>query len=455
MKKVIYLLLALAFAMPSHGQVELKKHSPDLAGHNALIREWLDTVSISYVVTEKGEKYFVRDIRGHTTAVAASIPHGMTITDMEVVTEYLYFCGTYDTNNTTYGMVGVLNIANTFSWGQPYHIGLFGWSNDSINGYIRMTRPRRVGSTWNYQTSDLFVSVVGDIERKDSNGNLTIQTGVCETFTDATFSPWQCGYYWCDNPDIVFTDITETDNYYVAVGRHSPHGLTLIKRFNVSTTRPFTRQTNITDFGNISYVQDDVTEGTVLAVATKKDSFVTVNYYSNSTSAGSTVNLFDAHSPTFKRNIKLQQSTTPAVSSSWALREIQYDSINKMTFVLQDMDYPVHTTIRSTICEYNLWSSTQHGLFTVPGYPVYGMGAWSGAGFQIAGDASGNLTYMRKQGGASSVCGELTKRKYLVNSLTVDSLQISEHGFGYNPMITTSYQERLIPIKIFYDCIQQ
>lgn len=88
MKKVIYLLLALAFAMPSHGQVELKKHSPDLAGHNALIREWLDTVSISYVVTEKGEKYFVRDIRGHTTAVIAPIPREMTITDMEIVTEY-------------------------------------------------------------------------------------------------------------------------------------------------------------------------------------------------------------------------------------------------------------------------------------------------------------------------------------------------------------------------------
>ena len=128
-------------------------------------------------------------------------------------------------------MVGVLNIANTFSWGQPYHIGLFGWSNDSINGYIRMTRPRRVGSTWNYQTSDLFVSVVGDIERKDSNGNLTIQTGVCETFTDATFSPWQCGYYWCDNPDM-FRTMLQKGRYWL-----SPQKKILLSQSTITVIR--------------------------------------------------------------------------------------------------------------------------------------------------------------------------------------------------------------------------
>lgn len=222
MKKVIYLLLALAFAMPSHGQVELKKHSPDLAGHNALIREWLDTVSISYVVTEKGEKYFVRDIRGHTTAVAASIPQEMTVTDMDAYSEYLYFCGTYKNAGHIYGMVGILNAVNTFSWGQPYHIGLFNWVDNANGGDIRMVNPLKVGCTKITFSSDIFVSLVGDVEVKDAAGNITMQTAVCEAMSDATFSYWKSSYYYYPNdPDIVFTDITETDSFYVAVGRYA------------------------------------------------------------------------------------------------------------------------------------------------------------------------------------------------------------------------------------------
>ena len=461
-KQIIMVLLALMLAIPMHGQVELKKHSPELAGNQALIREWLDTVSISYVVTEKGKKFFVRDIRGHTSAVAASIPEEMTIADMEINGEYLYFCGTYDSNNTTYGMVGVLNIFNTFNWMQSYHIGLFDWTSDSLSGMIRMTKPQRVGSTWNNATSDIYVSVVGEIEHMDPTGHITKQTGVCEAFTDATFSPWKCGYYWCDDPDVVFTDITETDSFYVAVGHHATLGTTLIKRFKVPTPfvlgqRPFTKSSNIENHGNIEYVQDDVTEGEVLTVATKKDSFVVVNYYRNSTSAGSTVKLFDAKRPiaTLAKTIKLQQNTIPSVSSAWKLREIQYDYLSGMTFVLQDMDYPINATVKSTMCEYDLWSTSSNGWFTIPGYSVYGMGCWSGAGFQVAGDAAGKLNYMRKRGGTTSSCETTTRHTYTVVSPNVDTLQRTEHGFGYNEdMISISRQARLRPIKIIYDCVR-
>ena len=461
-KQIIMVLLALMLAFPMHGQVELKKHSPELAGNQALIREWLDTVSISYVVTEKGEKYFVRDIRGHTTAVAASIPEEMTIADMEVKDEFLFFCGTYDSNSTTYGMVGVLNIANTFTWMQPYHIGLFDWTTDSLSGLVRMTKPKRVGSTWNNASSDIYVSVVGEIELKDPAGHITQQTGVCEAFTDVTFSPWKSSYYWCDEPEVVFTDITETDNYYVAVGRHAALGTTLIKRFKVPTPfvpsqRPFTYYIHIENYGSIENVPDDFTEGDVLTVATKKDSFVVANYYRNSTSAGSAVKLFDANSPiaTLAKAIKLQQNTIPSVSSAWELREIQYDYQSGMTFVLQDMDYPINATVKSTVCEYDLWSTSSNGWFTIPGYSVYGMGCWSGAGFQIVGDAAGELTYMRKGGGISSSCETTARHTYTVVSPNVELLPIHEHGIGYNDcMIPKSRQAQLRPIKIIYDCVK-
>ena len=83
-------------------------------------------------------------------------------------------------------------------------------------------------------------------------------------------------------------------------------------------------------------------------VATKKDSFVVANYYRNSTSAGSAVKLFDANSPiaTLAKAIKLQQNTIPSVSSAWELREIQYDYQSGMTFVLQDMDYPINAPLK-------------------------------------------------------------------------------------------------------------
>jgi len=462
MKKVIYLLLALAFAMPSHGQVELKKHSPDLAGHNALIREWLDTVSISYVVTEKGEKYFVRDIRGHTTAVIAPIPREMTITDMEIVTEYLYFCGTYEYGNVTYGMVGLLNIPNTFLWGQPYHIGLFDWVLNNYGGRLRMTKPSKVGSTWNYPTSDIFISVVGEIELEDQQGIITTQTAVCEAFSPATLSSWECSYYWCDDPDITFTDITETDYYYVAVGRHNTRQTTLIKQFNVPVPltvhpRPFTLLANNVNSGYIEQVFDSKTDGVVLTVATKNDEFVLTNYYYDGYSAGSTIKQFLAGSPrpVLTETFRLPQNSLPQVSPYWRLREIQYDQISGKTFILQDMDNPISPITESVVCEYDLLSSTLLGLFTLPGYYVFGMGSWSGAGFQIIGDNSGMMTYMRKKNGLNSFCGISVQKTHDKNHPSTDPTPITEYDIGYQPMIIPPQNIiTLRTIKIIYDCIK-
>lgn len=464
-RNLMVALLVCFLTIPVHGQIELIKHSPDVAGKNALIREWIDTVSISYVESEKGVKYFVQDIKGHTTALAAPIPEGMTVVDMEVRSEFLYFCGTYNYQGITKGMVGILNIPNTFTWGQPYHIGLFEWVNDSLGGQIRMTTPQRIGSTWNNASADFFVSVVGKIEHKDPFGNITKLTGVCEAFTDATFSPWESGYYWCDDPDIVFTDITETDNFYVAVGRHATRQTTLVKRFTVPiplipfppTPRPFTYHTNIVDFGQIDEVTDDITEGNVLTVATYADFFVLTNYYRDATSAGNTVKLFDASGLILSQSIRLQQNTTPVVSPAWTLREIQHDNSSGKTFVLQDMDYPASSGIASTICESELTPLSSIGLVTQPGFNSHGMGAWSGAGFQTIGDNSGELSYMRKKGGKYSSCKTSTVVYYEDNfpSVNIQQIPITEHGIGYQDMSTPQQDiVQLTPIKIIYDCVE-
>ena len=467
MKKVIYLLLALAFAMPSHGQVELKKHSPDLAGHNALIREWLDTVSISYVVTEKGEKYFVRDIRGHTSAVAASIPPEMTVTDMDAYSEYLYFCGTYKKAGHIYGMVGVLNAVNTFSWGQPYHIGLFKWVDNANGGEIRMVNPLKVGCTKITFSSDIFVSLVGDVEVKDAAGNITMQTAVCEAMSDATFSYWKSSYYYYPNdPDIVFTDITETDSFYVAVGRYAGNNSTIIKPFESSVlNRPFTSY----PINDLFEVVDDITVGDVLTIFTdtngpfpENNRFAITNYYTDMTSAGSTVKWFDLSGPissptlTIAGSLKLLQNTSPVVSSSWKLYDIQHDKLSGFTFVLQDMDYPVNATIASTVCEYKLPSPPYMGFFTNPGYIVHGMGSWSGAGFHTIGDNAGMMTYMRKQGGTSSSCGKTVKIQYIdnIDAVRKGHLTAVERSTPQHNIIIDTITPSLSPIKIIYDCVK-
>lgn len=460
-------MLACLSAIPAQGQIELKKHTKKLAGEKALIREWLDTVSISYLVTPDGKKYFVQDIRGHSTAIAASVSPNMTVTDMEIISEYLYFCGQYDTLGTTYGIVGVLNIPNTFLWAQPYHIGLLNWVNNDHGGNIRMTNPQRVGASWNNYSSSLYISVVGDVEIKGPAGNYSAQTGVCDVTTDPTLSSWECAYYWCDDPDIVFTDITETDKYYVAVGRHDTRGTTLVKPFYSPSpyntfTHPFTD--DYVNSGYIDEITDDITEGSVLTVAEIGDKFSLVNYYRNAASAGSTVKLINVQPSTpppvtpvtnIIQSIKLQQSNTPTVSPNWNLREIQYDDQSGWTFVLQDMDYPVNFSVTSTVCEYNLSpSAPSSGLFTLPGYPAHGIGSWSGGGFQTIGDNSGMLTYLRKKGGQNSLC-EISNEHYYDTSQPDDvPLPILEYSTKYYRIKYVQYQEDLRNIKLIYDCIE-
>ena len=82
------------------------------------------------------------------------------------------------------------------------------------------------------------------------------------------------------------------------------------------------------------------------------------------------------------------------------------------------------------------------------------MGCWSGAGFQIVGDAAGELTYMRKGGGISSSCETTARHTYTVVSPNVELLPIHEHGIGYSRMISIQRQEQLRPIKIIYDCVK-
>lgn len=446
--KIMLAFVAFAMALPTHGQVELTKHSPNLAGNRALIREYLFGITISYVEAKDGNKYFVREDPLSTTAVAAQVPDGITVNDMDIFSEYLYFCGTYTKDGNTEGIVGLFNIPNLYNWGMPYYITTLDWVLAGTGVSVRMKNPLRVGCTKDTQPVGVHVPIVGEIEIMDASGNITTQTGLCAARIDGTLSNWYYSFYYTPNPDIVFTDITRTDKYYVAVGRNDGNGSTVIKLFD--STFPFTQHPVSTDRYEI---YDNVTEGDVLTTALEGEDFALVNYYRDASTAGSTVKKMDASGTNHNLEcIRLTQNNSPVVSTSWRLREIQYDTINQTTFVLQDMDYPISTSTAPTVCEYILSLSPNTGIYTQPGYSVHGMGAWTGGGFQIVGDDSGMLTYMRKVSWLNSSCKNTTTKPHITYLLYAQE----ESGDD----ISTNPFENLMPksvitheIKFIEDCL--
>lgn len=446
--RIMLAIVALIMALPTHGQVELTKHSPDLAGSRALIREYLFGITISYVEAQDGNKYFVREDPLSSVAVAAQVPEGITVNDMDIFAEYLYFCGTYTKDGNTEGIVGLFNIPNLYNWGMPYYIATLDWIPTISGVLVRMKNPLRVGCTKDTQPVGVHVPIVGEIEIRDAEGIITTQTGLCAAYIDGTLSNWEYYFYYTPNSDIVFTDITRTDYYYVAVGRNDGNSSTVIKLFN--STFPFTQHPVGTDRYEIN---DNVTEGDVLTTALEGEKFALVNYYRDASAAGSTVKKMDASNPgSIPLCIRLIQNNSPFVSPSWRLREIQYDTINQTTFVLQDMDYPISSSTAPTVCEYKLLLSSNTGIYTQPGYSVHGMGAWTGGGFQIVGDDSGMLTYMRKVSWLNSSCKNTTTTPhitYLLNAQDEPNDDISTKRVLDIQLKPVSTHE----IKFMEDCV--
>lgn len=445
-KILILTILTYILVIPVQGQIEQKKHSPDVAGNRALIRDYRDSITISYVEAKDGKKYFIREVPGLSTAQAALIPDGITVNDMDVFSEYLYFCGTYRKNGRTDGIVGLFNIPNLYYWGQPYYITRLDWA---INGYekARMPIPIKVGNTSYAGTSGIQVPIVGEIEVEDYFGNITTQTGICAAHIDNLLLTWSYCYYYSIDPDIVFTDIARTDNTHVAVGRHASHSTTLARVFG--STFPFL----YTIPGNGIYeITDSVTEGIVLTTAIEGNEIALSNYYQGNATAGITVKKFDVFSPSTQVSVMLQQSISPFVPSSWKLHEIQYDSNHKKIYVLQDMDYPVSTSVAATVCEFDLTTPLPLGLFTIPGYPATGMGTWSDEGFQIVGDDLGMLTYMRKKGWEYSSCKQTTEEGLSVYTVPIPLVPIVE-GLTQIPQVPPdTLSVRVININFVEDC---
>jgi len=440
--RIFFALSVLFVSLPALGQIEQTRHTPNLAGNRALIREYLLGITISYVEADDGSKYFVHEDPLSSTAFAALVPDGITVNDMDIFAGYLYFCGTYTKDGNTQGIVGLFNITNLYGWGMPYYISPLDWITDETGTSVRMTRPLRVGRTVDTQPAGTHVPIVGEIEIRDAAGNITSQTGLCAAHINSLLATWKYSFYYTPNPDIVFTDITRTDNFYVAVGRHEGNRSTVIKTFN--STFPFTQSPVSSD---ISEVNDNKTEGDVLVTALGGEDFALVNYYHDASEAGSTVKIMDATNPiNIPVCIRLLQNTSPVVSPSWLLREIQYDTFNNILFVLQDMDYPVSSSTASTVCEYKPLLSSNSGLYTQPGYSAHGMGAWTGGGFQIVGDDAGKLTYMRKVSGQNSACRETTTKNHV--TYTLDANQT------YNSDISTLIKSQCLTIPVITDSIK-
>ncbi len=455
-KNLLILFMSLSATGFLHAQQEQVRHTPDLTGHNALIAEWYDTISVSYTEEEKGDYgFFLRGSRTSPTARQIDLPHNMFVNDMDQYVESLVFCGTMDTNNMNYGMIGILNVINAFDWGQPMHFMIFDWRH--LNGYnisIRMTKPKKMVLSVDTQSASPYqyiVGLVGDCEIITPTGDTVTRTTICEV--DFDYNSWSSWIHYNQYDNIVYKDITATDNHIVAVALNNTNGNMLLQLFDKNSF-PFLAYPS--NSGYLTEVADGKAEDMILVEALDGDDFATANYYSDGANAGSTVKLFDANggNPVCSGAFHLVQNTSPVISSSWILHELKYEKPANMLYLLQDMDDPNSPSTISAVNEYDISNISSMTTLTswVNNLKLHGLCIRKLGGFNTVGTSTSDMTVFKKIGGYyPDFCGLYKEFDYEKKLPQILLIPVNEMSFYYND-VSSPYPFNPITISVTTDC---
>lgn len=285
--------------------------------------------------------------------------------------------------------MGWFSIYELFYSGGAYHYSAFLYSTSgATNLTCQMIRPERMAVYRHNNT--VHIAAIGKSRIEYHNPRTSIMD------VRRVANDWTGHMYYNKDGEEYYTDISATDIYVIAAACDSNHTGCHLHLFSQSAS---TLQSPLFP-GYLLQVNDDISEGIILAKALDYDNFAIANYFRNSTNAGSTVKILSiASSPSNVNLIESAhyiQSAGTSISSSCKLQDIGFCSPNHSLYLLQDMDYPISSSPVSSVNIYNTLPSLAYVSLNWTAQYNYSIDQYRGQGLITSGDfARGRLTLHR------------------------------------------------------------
>ena len=458
--KTFLAVLLLLITLPcARAQLyELERYTTDLYGKNSLIACWDGSRRIAYTEDSTGTVgYFVAETPNLTTPNRVQLPAGMLITDMDHYDDNLVFCGASGLFHH-YGFIGIMNIPNTIETGQPIsYFPLDRTVFTSTGDTFYNINPSKTVFFTDENNSNGYtyhaMTVCSCLMAPEPNASIPapipghVHTTLCEAVYNNT-NGWRYWIYYNPYEEIVYTDVTATENYIVAVGRDAETGRMIIKLFE---RHHYQALANPVSQHHLTEILEDGIGDMVLVEAMEGDQFASASYYSDGDVAGTTVKIFDITNGTAVPVISshLVQNNSPQIPNTWHLSNLCYEKYYDRLYLLQEMDNPVSSSIVSAVQEYDAtYFSTAPALITWKDiYELYDVTSWYAFGHEAIGNYNSRLTtYGKRAGHIAEECWNCQECSYSTGREGPSSIIRNEAVSAI--ILPRKHQDELLPVSI-------
>jgi len=416
----------------------------------SIVHYWMDSISIAYVPEEGSGGYFVYEAN-NANALFAHVNVSCEVNDFKIMDDTVFFCGVIPFGANPYGFVGCFDIKDLFFNGGQANVCMIP-NTDNINNCGRMSIPRRMDV---YRSKGfVHIAMAGEMSDADHPND---PDGA--TLEDAYFDG--TNWHFCNlvnkNNIEYYTDITCTGNYVVAVARDRLTNVCYLRAFEA--TGVFLNKPIYPD--HLMQIVDSTVRGDILIEAIDTNALALCHYYSDAGASGIAVS-------TVKLNVmgqayysyitsRIVQNNSPVCSPLWALREMRYNKTMKRLYILQDMDYPIHSAITSTVLDMvvninNLELSTSRAIWSDMYGKLHDIDIYKQDGFVSTGNAEdGNLLFFKERYDADTLCHK--EKRISVIKEPCHSMVIytddENNTKSYNPVLQFVIVEER---PVFVDC---
>lgn len=431
-------------------------HYENIKGKNSIIREYTDYKSIIYTHRSGDWGYFIFDSygTGNNVSKAIKVDSLCRVYDFRIMDDTVFFCGKRG-KYLIFGYFPVsyfnLTTASITNW------EFKGGGKDSLLA-CKMDI---------YRNTDLInIAAVGQFKDSASSTNYSALFEFSIPDLNNLYNV-QCLCYSNYNISPIFTDITVTNRYVVAVSNDITLGNCLLHPFKKTNTFVYSPLYP----GNVFSISDVSPYGKILVEKYSNDSILIANHFSSTTLFGTTLKLLNIQNTYpyvfLSNSLLMPHSGTSSISSKWNMRELSANRQTKSAALLQDAETPFHSEAESTIFEYEIYNWNAMNIIAtweenVTFYSIYRR---NGIAFQTIGykpfyDPLNNqhhhIPIYRKAFYSTPTCAlQYTPIPYFPNNPiiseyafkgTVENLSINS-GYYYNTSV--------ISLNLYEDCFVQ